>query len=381
MKAGRQSPGNRDVEFPTSELRLGARSIESATHERMSTAAPTGSRWISLAIVPAITLGIVVSLAACRADRHAPQAGDARSVAEAATREGDWRAAASRWHDVYLSEGQNSPEPCIETARALLQLGDATSAINMVQLGLERHPDHPDLLELRSEALVALGFRRAAEECYEHVLELQQDRVSALIGIARLRIALENEAAAVPSIRQAIELTGGDADMYTLLANALRASNDPLGAIDAYGKLFVVREGTLDELIAAATLCMAEPVLEVRPDARQIGVRWLKKAIDIDPQSTQAHFQLAVLHEELGDTQDAIVHYRRAIETDPSCLMALTNLAIVYASLGDHEHAAEIVSLALKLERDSNRRRALVRLLEPFESKQAIASPPAAQVP
>jgi tetratricopeptide (TPR) repeat protein len=347
----------------------------------MSTAAASGSGWIRLAIVPSITLGIVVSLSACRGDRRAPQAGDARSVAEAATREGDWRAAASRWHDVYLSEGQNSPEPCIETARALLHLGDATSAINMVQVGLERHPDQPDLLELRSEALVALGFGRAAEECYEHLLQLQPDRVSALIGMARLRIALENEPAAVPSIRRAIEISGGDAEQFSLLANALRASNDSLGAIDAYGKLFVVRDGTLEELIAAATLCMAEPVLEVRPEARQTGVRWLKKAIDIDPQSTQAHFQLAVLHEELGATEDAIVHYRRAIETDPSCLMALTNLAIVYASLQDHERAAEIVSLALKLERDGNRRRALVRLLEPFESKQAIASQPAVQVP
>jgi tetratricopeptide (TPR) repeat protein len=348
----------------------------SGTHERMITAGQRGSGWIRIAIVPSMALGMLVSLPGCRSDRHAPGALDARSIAEAATRDGDWQVAASRWHDVYLSEGQNAPQPCIETARALLQLGDATSAINMVQVGLDHHPDHPDLLELRSQALVALGFRRAAEECYEHLLELEPNRVSALIGLANLRIALETEAAAVPCIRRAIDITGGDAETYLLLASALRASNDPLGAIDAYEKLFGVRDATREELIAAATLCMEEPVLQVEPDARQVGVRWLKRAIELDPQSTQAHFQLAVLHEELGDTDDAVVHYRRAVETDPACLMALTNLAILYASLGDHEHTAEIVGLALKLERDNSRRRALQRLLEPFESKQAGTTKP-----
>jgi tetratricopeptide (TPR) repeat protein len=250
----------------------------------------------------------------------------------------------------------------------------------MVQVGLERHPDHPEMLELRAQALAALGFRRAAEECYEQLLQIEPKRVSALIGLARLRIALEHEAAAVPCIERAIEITGGDEETYGLLANALRASNDPLGAIEAYGKLFMIRDGKLEELIAAATLCMEEPVIQQQPDARQTGVRWLKKAIEIDPQSTFAHFQLGVLHEELGNTDDAVTHYRRAIETDPSCLMALTNLAILYASLHDHENAAEIVSLALKLERDDDRRRALLRLLEPLESRSS-ATKQAAQVP
>jgi tetratricopeptide (TPR) repeat protein len=339
-----------------------------------------GSRRNRRAQVAGVALGVCAAFCACRSDRQSPGAADPRAVAEAATREGDWRAAASRWHDVYLSEGQTSPEPCIETARALLQLGDATSAINMVQVGLERYTDHPELLELRAQALAALGFRRAAEECYEHLLQIEPQRVSALIGLARLRIALEHEAAAVPCIERAIEITGGDEVTYGLLATALEASNDPLGAIDAYGKLFMVRDGTLEELIAAATLCMEEPVIQQQPDSRQTGVRWLKKAIELDPQSTFAHFQLGVLYEELGDTDDAITHYRRAIETDPSCLMALTNLAILYASLNDHQHATEIVNLALKLERDNDRRRALMRLLEPLEAR-AAGTKQAVQVP
>lgn len=328
------------------------------------------SELIRTAGVTAVAFGILGLLPACQAHPPTPRAADPRAVAEAATREGDWRVAATRWHELYLSEGQNAAEPCIQSARALLQLGEATSAINMVQMGLEHHPDHPDLLELRAEALVALGFRRAAEECYEHLLALEPKRVSALIALARLRIGLGRESAAVSCLKQAIELTGGDAQAFALLAQSLKASGDPCGAFDAYTKTFVIRDATFDELLAAAALCMEQPVDRAHPDVKELGVRWLEKAIEHDPQSTQAHFQLAVLHEELGHSDQAIVHYRRAIETDPSCLMALTNLAILYASLQDQEHATEIVNLALKLERDNNRRRALSRLLEPLEAKQ-----------
>jgi tetratricopeptide (TPR) repeat protein len=91
------------------------------------------------------------------------------------------------------------------------------------------------------------------------------------------------------------------------------------------------------------------------------------RAIDSDPNCTSAHFQLGVLSEDSGAYDAAIDHYRTAVATDPSCLVALTNLAILYSGRGDIARTQEMVDMALPLERDEARRKALLKLLEPRE--------------
>lgn len=89
----------------------------------------------------------------------------------------------------------------------------------------------------------------------------------------------------------------------------------------------------------------------------------------MDPQCTTAHFQLGVLSEETGAYDAAIAHYRRAVETDPSCLIALRNLAVLYSGRNEEPKTREMVQRALQLEQDADRRRALLRLLDPFTKK------------
>jgi hypothetical protein len=47
----------------------------------------------------------------------------------------------------------------------------------------------------------------------------------------------------------------------------------------------------------------------------------------------------------------------------------LTNLAVLYSSLGQEQGAREMVTRALTLEQDGNRRKALQKLLDPFDRK------------
>lgn len=328
-------------------------------------------------------LGLGASLGtACESPKRLPPIANPRSVAEVATRDKNWSVAAARWHEVYLAEGDKTSEPCVQTARALLMLKDPTSAVHMASMGLERFPNDVELLEIKGEALLQRGFRRAAEECYVSLIALDPKRVSSLLALARLRIELRREAQAIPLLKDAVQLTGGDAESYALLARALSATGDACGAFDAYEKLFLTRDGTVEELVAASSLSLEGTLCRVQPDARLICERWLQRAIEIDPQCTRAHFGLGVLYEELGRTKDAIASYRRAVATDPSCLMALTNLAVLYSSLGDTENTLEMVTRALKLETDGARRKALTRLTEPLETKKLAPQPDrAAQSP
>jgi predicted Zn-dependent protease len=286
-----------------------------------------------------------------------------REAAENAMEMGNWGLAAERWYAVFLQD-RNAVEPCAMTARALLHTKDADSASHVLDIGLAKHPDDPDLCELKGDALVALGFRRPAEEFYVRATKADPKRVSALRSLAALRMDLGWETAAIGPLEQAISIQGGDAATWYTLARARRASGNACGAFEAYAKSLELQDGSVDDLVAAATLPISDALRRAHPEAPRVMMSWLERAAARDPQCTRAHFMMGVLSEELGKPEDAIAHYRRSVETDPACLMSLRNLAVLYASMGDETNAREIVERALQLEKDPDRRRALQHLLE-----------------
>jgi tetratricopeptide (TPR) repeat protein len=296
-----------------------------------------------------------------------------RTEAEAATQAGDWNAAAERWYALFMADSKRPAEPCAQASRAFLALHDAESASSVLDLGLAEHPKDPTLLELKGEALVALGYRRAADDCFERALAIDPRLVPALLNLGKLRMELGLESGAVKPLRRAVEITGGDFQTWRLLARAEREAGNPRQAYESWTRAFAMGEGTVEDIVEASSLIVDESFRRAHPEAAERMCGWLEKAIAREPQCTRAHFQLGVLAEEMGKREEAIEHYRRAVEIDPSCLMSLTNLAILYASVGDEKETREMVNRALALEQDGNRRKALQKLLEPFDRKTSKA--------
>jgi len=328
-----------------------------------------GARLLFAAVVPWI--------GGCAAPRKSlPLVLPTRAEAEAATVARDWRAAAERWYAIFMSDPARPADACARSSRAFLELKDADSASHLLDLGLAEHDDDPDLLEMKGEALVALGFRRAAEDCFERTLEVDPKRVSALVHLGKLRIDLGLESAAVKPLRRAVGISGGDFATWRLLAKAERGSGNPGGAYDAWTRALSMEPGSVEDLLEAATLLTDESFRKAHPEAADKVSGWLVQTIDRDPQCARAHFQLGVLAEQMGKNEEAILRYRRAVEIDPSSLMALTNLAILYSIAGEENGAREMVARALALEKDGGRRKALQRLLEPFDKKPRNAETP-----
>ncbi len=327
----------------------------------------TNTRWVR-AMVGGLTLA---SVAACRTGRARtvqPGEPDAKAAA-AATQRGDWRKAAERWWAVWLAAPAGDARACAEAARALIELGDAESAGNLLDQGMLRFPKDANLVEWKSRSLEKLGFRRAAEDFLQRALVLEPDRSSALLGLGRIRVELGLETSAVQLLRKFVAQTGGDAASYTLLAVALRGSGDASGSYQAWKRAFELGQPLVEEYLSAASLALDADVRSAHPEAPATSRVWLESALAKDPMCTRAHFQLGRLSHELGAYGQAIEHYRRAVETDPSCLMAITNLAILYSGASDESGTRKMVELALALEKDTERRRMLQRLLDPFEGQ------------
>src|SRR5689334_19222520 len=79
--------------------------------------------------------------------RPSPRVLPSRTEAEAATRAGDWKAAAERWYAIFMADPERPAEACAKASRAFLQTKDADSASHLLDVGLGAHPKDPDLLE------------------------------------------------------------------------------------------------------------------------------------------------------------------------------------------------------------------------------------------
>ena len=291
---------------------------------------------------------LLVALTACAAPRDAGLEANTR-LAEAASRRGDWPLAADLWHRVYMAEGFQSARACMETSRALAELGDSESAEALVRDGIRRFPEDFALHELHGVVLEQTGYRRAAEGAYAKAVELQPGLIVSLEGLGRVRLQLGLETSAIPPLRRLVELDATPGALR-MLARAARGGGELVLAYDTLLHLFDDTGGTSEELMAAASLGLESGLRSARRASPIVCEAWLARVLEADPQRTAAHVLLGTYRARAGDDAAAAKHLRRACETDPGCAEAFLDLAEVHLRLKETDsarallkHAEEIV--------------------------------------
>ena len=71
--------------------------------------------------------------------------------------------------------------------------------------------------------------------------------------------------------------------------------------------------------------------------------------VELNPESADAHYNLARAYEQQGETQLAIAYYQKAIELDGQMREAYNNLGIVLFSINEDEQAAQAFQQAIAL--------------------------------
>ena len=307
---------------------------------------------------------MLVLLPGCVSVRPQPGEGSLWQTAEAATEAADWAAAADLWHECILVEGPRSCRPYLETARALVGLGDLESATGVLGQGLSYHPENAGLLEARGVVLAEQGFLRAAEKDFEEATRADPRRGSAWLWLGDMRLRLDLPRRAIGPLEVAVDRGSEAPETFELLARAHRRCGALRKAAASYSRAVELDErGDPRLLVEAASLYAHAELRQELPDGLAQAFAWLDEVIERDPQDASAHFIRGVLCEEEGREAEAVGSYRRAVEVDNFHLDAMTNMALLYAARGEVERVQEVVEMALPLERDRERRRALENLV------------------
>jgi cytochrome c-type biogenesis protein CcmH/NrfG len=261
------------------------------------------------------------------------------ALARAAEGRGDWGQAASIWYELYLLGGDGAATALAQTAMALCDAGAPASAQRLLERELETRPDQIEVLEGLAAVMLRSGFRRAAEPHLERVLELDPDRISTLLLLARLRFELGLEVGCIPLLERRIALGGGDAETWVMLARARREAGEFPSAVDAYRRAVELGESDPGRLLFAASL-----YFEVEAEQRgaldtALAEAWIQRAIEVDPERTDAHFLLGVLREGEQRDDEALACYLRALELDPAERKILRRAAELHARRGERDGA------------------------------------------
>jgi tetratricopeptide (TPR) repeat protein len=75
-----------------------------------------------------------------------------------------------------------------------------------------------------------------------------------------------------------------------------------------------------------------------------------REAIDVEPESLLAHYNLGLVHQGEGRAHEARLVYLRVVERDPAYVPALFNLGILAAAEGDTERAMDLYRRVIEVD-------------------------------
>jgi Tfp pilus assembly protein PilF len=286
---------------------------------------------------------------------------DERTAEERGAQSGTWREARSA-EERFRAGGDGASEACCAAARAYLEVDASEHALALIDEGLKLDPTHPELLEVRGNALERQGFRRAAEASYSAALTLDPSRSSARVARAHLRLALGLAQGARSDYELALSAGADAPETWLGYAQALAGAGEPRRAFDAFAQAFARGSADAPHRIAAARLLVDGHVRPRRPSDDDQAIAWLIDAQMLAPKDVQAPILLAALHEQRGDLESARAALEGALAIEPDAQDALVALARVCESRGDAGCAAEAARRALDHERDPARRAWLAEL-------------------
>lgn len=268
------------------------------------------------------------------------------------------------WGRLHLDSRGQALEPYLGRGRSLLRIGDVRGACAVVEQGIVVFPREPDLYLLYGEILSEANFHRAAERSYESAVSLDGSRHAAQFGLGRVRAELGLSHKALEPLRKALELEPDDLESLRLYARASEDAGLELQAFEARRRLLELeRNPTAYRYVTTARLAFHPDVLECYPDALDLAHTWIQRAIELDPQDSEAYYLRACELEMRGRHAEAREALMRAVEIDPGNLQALSELAENHHLYGQVDQADRFARMALDLEQDRRRRAYLETLL------------------
>ena len=255
----------------------------------------------------------------------------------------------------------DSAEACFENARRLSPedfrwpylLGAVWSnerrvddALPMLQRALELRPEDLAARMRLGEVHLARNDPKAARESFEQALAGAPGTAAAHAGLARAAAALGQFELAVEQYRKALELEPGASSLRYPLAIALRETGrmeEARAELAQRGDVEVRFPDPLTrdllQLTTGAGMQLMFGHRALKGGDTDLAIRRFRKALEVNPQSAEAHQALGTVLAQVGDLEGAVRHDSASLALRPENPTVHYNLGTVLIELGQVDQA------------------------------------------
>lgn len=207
------------------------------------------------------------------------------------------------------------------------------SAANLLGRAIEEDPSFVVAQYVLGSVYQSLGNRWKAAAQYRAATQIDPSYPEPFKALGDLFLSAPRRLfdQAVEAYSKAIELRPTYADAYAGLGDAKAAKGDLDGAIAAYQKALAQNAANPRVQISLGKIYYTEKGLYYE------AVSAYKRAIELDPQSVEAHMGLGDVYEDKGLYKEAVSQYQRALDLEPKSTAALYSLAQVYEKVDPRE--------------------------------------------
>jgi predicted TPR repeat methyltransferase len=191
------------------------------------------------------------------------------------------------------------------------QLGHLDAAADLYARALSVDPEEADALNLMGTLMLQRGDLAAAVPYAAKAVLVDPRSATALNTLGLILKKAGQMAAAASCYQKALLIDDGFADAYSNLGVILKAEGHILRAIDYYRRAL-----DIDPTLGETFNNLANAYQEI--GELQEAVEAYLQAADRMPESDTVHFNVGLLLDRQGRTDDALIHLRRALEINPS---------------------------------------------------------------
>ncbi len=256
--------------------------------------------------------------------------------------------------------------------------GAPARAMDVIEPGLAKHPDDPDLLTVRGAARMQLKDKAGALADAERAVKLAPENENAIALLASLYRNAGRQDQAVALVQKGVASHPDSIDLHQVLASLYLATSDTGRAQEELRKVIELRPKELAYRIQLAMLHarakqpeQAEQVMldaiKALPDNNDAKLAYvdfiagqsspqraeelLRQFIEREPKNAELRLGLAALQQRTGTVDAALATYAEIIKRDeeaPAALTARNRVAAIHVSRGELDEAAKLIEATLE---------------------------------
>ena len=239
---------------------------------------------------------------------------------------------------------QDSANAALYQERAMIYLArqNENMALRDVNMAIQLDPQNSGYILTLSDIYMSMGLFENCMESLKRVLVLDPENSESFLKLAELNLILRKYKEALDNANQAIALDKQNPLPYFIKAYTYAEAGDSNNAIKSYLEVVSMDQNYYDAYIQLGLIYSTAN--------NSLAIDYFNNALNIDPNSIEALYALAMFYQQTEDADNAIAIYNKLLLIDPENVYGHYNLGYVQlVLLGDFEQAITYFAKAAEL--------------------------------